>query len=211
MTSTQQTVKRAFDVSSALVGLAVLGLPAIAIALLVKMTSPGSVFYIQSRIGRHGQLFNCVKFRTMLIGSDKLGTVTAAGDSRITPVGRWLRRYKLDEIPQLWNVLCGHMSFVGPRPDVPGFADALQGQDRLVLSVKPGITGPATLKFRDEESLLGQQRDPEKYNREIIFPEKVRINREYVQNYSFWKDIKCIWLTLVPPRSGQPVKPVGNL
>jgi lipopolysaccharide/colanic/teichoic acid biosynthesis glycosyltransferase len=200
VTRIEQTVKRGFDVCSALVGFVVLSLPAIAIALLVKITSPGPVFYRQARVGQHGKLFNCVKFRTMRSGSERLGSVTIAADTRVTPLGRWLRRKKLDEMPQLWNVLRGQMSLVGPRPDVPGFADSLQGEDRLVLSLKPGITGPATLRFRDEEGLLGQQRDPERYNLEVIFPEKVRINREYVQNYSFWKDIMYIWLTLVPPR-----------
>jgi len=125
-------------------------------------------------------------------------TVTAEDDPRITRVGHLLRRSKIDELPQLWNVLKGEMSFVGPRPDVPGFADLLSGDEEVILAVRPGITGPATLRFRDEERELVSQVDPERYNREVIFPEKIRLNREYVENYSFGKDLKYIFRTLFP-------------
>ncbi len=123
-------------------------------------------------------------------------SVTTGADPRITCSGRFFRRTKIDELPQLINVLKGEMSFVGPRPDVPGFADSLQGDDRLILSVRPGITGPATLHFRDEEVLLAQQSDPERFNREVIYPEKVRLNRQYVENYRFIDDLKFIWQTI---------------
>ena len=134
----------------------------------------------------------------LLLESEKHGTVTTAGDSRITPIGRFLRKYKLDEIPQLWNVFIGNMSFVGPRPDVTGYADRLQGDDCKILELYPGITGPATLKFRNEESLLAQVPDPQRYNDEIIFPEKVRLNLEYMDHWSFWKDIGYIIMTIMP-------------
>lgn len=123
--------------------------------------------------------------------------VTTDKDPRITRLGRFFRKTKIDELPQLINVFLGQMSFVGPRPDVPGFADKLTGDDRIILTVRPGITGPATLKFRDEEKLLAAQSDPERYNREVIYPEKVRLNREYVENYSFWQDIKYIFQTIL--------------
>jgi lipopolysaccharide/colanic/teichoic acid biosynthesis glycosyltransferase len=138
------------------------------------------------------------KFRTMVDNAEELGsTVTTVDDPRITRVGNFLRRFKLDELPQLINVFVGDMSFVGPRPDVVGFADRLKGEDRIILNVRPGITGPATLKYRDEEKILARQEDPDKYNEEVIFPDKVRINREYVKNYGFWKDIGYIIETIL--------------
>ena len=132
----------------------------------------------------------------MRASNDLRSTVTTRHDPRITRVGRILRSTKVDELPQLLNVLLGHMSIVGPRPDVPGFADRLSGDDRIVLSIRPGITGPATLEFRNEEELLSSQSDPERYNREVIWPKKVELNREYVANYSFWKDFGYIWRTI---------------
>jgi lipopolysaccharide/colanic/teichoic acid biosynthesis glycosyltransferase len=126
--------------------------------------------------------------------------VSVAGEARITPLGAVLRKYKLDELPELWNVLIGDMSFVGPRPDVPGYADQLTGDDREVLNLRPGITGPASLKYRDEEELLAGQADPQKYNDEVIFPDKVRINRYYLHHYSFVKDIQMIFCTILGKR-----------
>lgn len=145
-----------------------------------------------------GKLFDVVKLRTMrdVAGIDT--TATTRTDPRITKGGAFLRRFKLDELPQLWNVLTGDMSFVGPRPDVPGFADKLTGKDRIILSVRPGITGPATLKYKDEEEILAKQKNPDRYNREVIWPEKVTINREYIENYSFFKDIYYIFKTIMP-------------
>lgn len=136
------------------------------------------------------------KFRSMLVGHGG-SSISVAGESRITPLGAKLRKYKLDELPELWNVLIGDMSFVGPRPDVPGYADMLKGSDREILRLRPGITGPASLKYRNEEELLAKQENPQKYNDEVIFPDKVRINRYYLYHYSFVKDIQIIICTVL--------------
>ena len=140
------------------------------------------------------------KIRTMRPHCGSLWTVTTAEDPRVTRLGRFWRKTKIDELPQLLNVMIGQMSFVGPRPDVPGFADRLQGEDRIILELRPGITGPATLAYRNEEALLASVPDPVRYNREIIYPDKVRINREYIQKWSFWQDIRYILQTLRPRR-----------
>ncbi len=165
--------------------------------LAATLDTRANGFFTQERVGRGGRIFRVVKLRTMRPDSKLDTTVTTGHDPRITRLGRFFRRSKIDELPQLFNVLVGHMSFVGPRPDVPGYADALEGADRVVLSVRPGITGPATLAYRDEEALLAEVEDPEGYNREVIFPDKVRLNREYVENWSFRKDLGCIWRTVV--------------
>ena len=136
------------------------------------------------------------KIRTMKNIEELDTTVTTSKDPRITPFGQFLRRTKLDELPQLWNVIKGDMSLVGPRPDVPGFADTLVGEDRILLSVRPGITGLATLAYRDEEQLLAKQKDPEQYNKEVIWPEKVLLNRFYIEHYSLWLDFKIIYKTI---------------
>ena len=190
--------KRLFDFAAALVGLAVLSPVMLAVAVLVRATSPGPALFIQERVGRHGRLFRCAKFRTMRPGAQAQGTVTTAADPRVTRVGRFLRRWKLDELPQLWNVLLGRMSFVGPRPDVPGYADRLQGEDRRILEMRPGITGPATLLFREEERLLALARDPKAFNDAVIYPEKVRLNREYLETGGFWRDLGYILATVCP-------------
>ncbi|MCD6582590.1 MAG: sugar transferase [Desulfuromusa sp.] len=168
----------------------------IILAILIFLTDSWPVFYNQKRVGKDGKLFFIYKFRTMYVKNSNRSTVTVLGDDRITPIGSFLRRYKLDEIPQLWNVLSGDMSFVGPRPDVPGFADKLEGDERSMLSIRPGITGPATLKYRDEEESLVKQDDPESYNREIIWPDKVRINLVYIRNWSLIRDLKYIFQTV---------------
>ena len=153
--------------------------------------------FIQQRVGMNGKLFNIFKIKTMkaVIGIDS--TITSAKDIRITRIGAFFRKTKIDELPQLWNVLIGQMSFVGPRPDVPGYADRLQGKDRMVLSIRPGITGPAQLAYKDEEDILATQNDPVKYNDEIIWPDKVRINLEYIEDYSLFRDFYYIWKTIV--------------
>ena len=156
----------------------------------------GSIIFKQKRIGQHGKLFTMYKFRSMTVNHSG-SSISVKGESRITPLGAKLRKYKLDELPELWNVLIGDMSFVGPRPDVPGYADKLEGEDRRILLLKPGITGPASLKYRNEEELLAQQEDPQKYNDEVLFPNKVRINIEYLDNWSFWNDIKIIIYTIL--------------
>lgn len=182
------------------IGLAVLW-PVLAVtAILIKVKMPGGpVIFKQKRVGRHGRLFTMYKFRSMTVDHGG-SSVSVAGESRITPLGAKLRHYKLDELPELWNVLIGDMSFVGPRPDVPGYADQLKGDDREVLKLRPGITGPASLKYRDEEDLLALQEDPQRYNDEVIFPDKVRINRYYLNNYSFVKDIQMIVCTVLGRR-----------
>ena len=190
--------KRVFDFAAAFAGLVLLSPIMLLVAMAVRATSPGPALFIQPRVGRHGKVFRCVKFRTMRVGADAHGSVTTAADSRVTPVGRFLRRWKLDELPQLWNVLTGRMSFVGPRPDVPGYADQLRGADREVLELWPGITGPATLLFRDEERLLALARDPKAFNDAVVYPEKLRINREYMAAGSFWRDIGYVLATVFP-------------
>ena len=181
------------------------------VAILVKVKMPGGpVFFIQKRVGRGGKLFNCHKFRTMTVKHNG-STVSVAGDSRITPLGAKLRHYKLDELPGLWDVLIGNMSFVGPRPDVPGYADKLQGDDRDVLKLRPGITGPATLKYRLEDEMISEyvsqkqkegdtreaQEIAEEYNDNVIYPDKVRLNCYYYRHYSFIKDIQMILCTVL--------------
>lgn len=193
-------LKWMFDRGMALVGLAVLWPVLAIVAVLVKVKMPGGpVIFRQRRVGRNGRLFTMYKFRSMTVGHGG-SSISVAGESRITPLGAKLRHYKLDELPELWNVLIGDMSFVGPRPDVPGYADALKGEDREVLQLRPGITGPASLKYRDEEELLAKQSNPQRYNDEVIFPDKVRINRYYLHHYSFLKDIQMIFCTVLGRR-----------
>jgi lipopolysaccharide/colanic/teichoic acid biosynthesis glycosyltransferase len=168
------------------------------LAAVIKISSNGPAIYSQRRIGQYGKPFLCYKFRTMYTGSDRFGSVTTGTDKRVTPIGRILRRFKLDELPQLWNVMIGRMSFVGPRPDVPGYADQLDGENRLILELRPGITGPASLYFRNEEEILANVDNPNEYNDKVIWPEKVKINREYLKKWSFWKDIGYILVTVLP-------------
>lgn len=191
-------LKWIFDRSVALIGLLFLWPVLIVVAILIKMKMPGGpAIFKQKRVGLHGDLFTMYKFRSMTV-SHGGSSVSVAGESRITPLGAKLRKYKLDELPELWNVLIGDMSFVGPRPDVPGYADKLVGEDRLVLELRPGITGPATLKYRNEEELLAQVDDPQKYNDEVIYPDKVRINLDYYRNHSLMGDLKLILETVMP-------------
>lgn len=190
------TMKWIFDRAMSFVGLFFLWPVMLVIALLIKIKMPGPVMFKHQRVGRHGKLFTMYKFRTMVVDHGG-SSVSVAGESRITALGAKLRRYKLDELPELWNVLKGDMSFVGPRPDVPGYADVLEGDDRVILKLRPGITGPASLKYRNEEELLAQQAEPLKYNDEVIYPDKVRINLYYYYNYSFAKDIKMIVCTVL--------------
>lgn len=189
-------MKYLFDRAASLLGLLVLWPVLIIIALLIKVRMPGGpVIFKQQRVGRNGELFTMYKFRSMTV-SHSGSSVSVAGESRITPLGSILRKYKLDELPELWNVLKGDMSFVGPRPDVPGDADRLQGENRLILKLRPGITGPASLKYANEEEILAQVSNPVKYNDEVIFPDKVRINLNYYHNHTFWGDIRLIFQTI---------------
>lgn len=200
-----------FDRIVSFIGLLFLWPILVIVAILVKVKMPGGpVFFVQERVGKGGKLFKCHKFRTMTVKHNG-STVSVAGDSRITPLGVTLRHYKLDELPGLWDVLIGNMSFVGPRPDVPGYADKLQGADRDVLKLRPGITGPATLKYRLEDEMIadyvtkklaaGDIRDVQtiavEYNDNVIYPDKVRINCYYYRNYSFIKDVQMIFCTVL--------------
>jgi len=196
MTPGQAAIKRGFDIVLAGTGLIVFSWLIGLAYLAARLDTGASGFFRQERVGRYGRPFQMVKIRTMRDDPALHTNVTTAADPRITPLGRLLRHSKIDELPQLFNVLIGDMSFVGPRPDVQGFADQLEGEDRLLLSVRPGITGPATLKFRNEERLLDGCDDPERYNREVVYPEKVRLNLEYIRNYRFVDDLVMIWRTV---------------
>jgi len=188
-------IKRGFDIVASFFGLIILSPVFVVIALLIKIESPGPVLFRQVRTGRYGKPFVINKFRTMVPVHDG-NSISVKGQSRITKPGAFLRKYKLDELPELWNVLKGDMSFVGPRPDLPEFTSRLSDENRLILNLRPGITGPATLKYSNEEELLAHVPDPEQYNNEVIWPDKVRINVEYYNNRSFLGDIWIILRTV---------------
>ena len=237
-------LKYIFDRVVALIGLLFLWPVLVIVAILVKLKMPGGpAFFVQKRVGLNGKLFDCHKFRTMIAspqpspkgkgnsltpnpspegkGSSEWSSVSVAGDSRITPLGAKLRHWKLDELPGLWDVLIGNMSFVGPRPDVPGYADKLQGDDRDVLKLRPGITGPATLKYRLEDEMISEyvaqkqsagdtrpmQEIAVEYNDNVIYPDKVRLNCYYYRHYSFIKDIQMILCTVF----GKNMKYAGEI
>lgn len=216
-------LKWLFDKLISLIGLISLSPVLLIVALLIKWKMPGPILFCQQRVGRYGRIFTVYKFRTMTVKAEasvasrnsEATSIASQEQSRITPLGEKLRRYKLDELPELWNVLKGDMSFVGPRPDVPGYADQLQGEDREVLLLRPGITGPASLKYRNEEDILeavdealqkGRRGLPigittvQEYNDNVIYPDKVRLNRYYLHHYSFIKDIKMIVCTVLGKR-----------
>ena len=214
-------LKYLFDRIVALTGLLFLWPVLLIVAILVKIKMPvGPAFFVQKRVGKGGKVFKCHKFRTMTVNHNGC-TVSVAGDSRITPLGAKLRHYKLDELPGLWDVFVGNMSFVGPRPDVPGYADKLVGDDRDVLKLRPGITGPATLKYRLEDEMISEyvakkQKEGDKrsmqeiaveYNDNVIYPDKVRLNCFYYRNYSFIKDIQMIFCTVL----GKKMKYAGEI
>ena len=190
-------MKRALDVVLAVAGLVALGwLIALAfVAASIDTRSNG--FFRQGRVGMHGRVFQVIKIRTMRNDRAFATSVTTANDPRITRLGRFFRTKKIDELPQLINVLVGDMGLVGPRPEVPGFADKLTGVDACILSIRPGITGPATLYYRNEETLLAACDDPEEYNRTILFPSKVRMNLDYIRNYSVRADLAIIKATIL--------------
>lgn len=224
-------LKWIFDRTVALLGLLFLWPVLVVVAIMVKVKMPGGpVFFVQERGGKDGRIFKCQKFRTMRVkpgvvastgsgtssgagngSGDGWSSVSVAGDSRITPFGAVLRHYKLDELPELWDVLVGNMSFVGPRPDVPGYADRLEGSDRDVLKLRPGITGPATLKYRLEDEMISEyvasrqasgdtrpmQEIATEYNDTVIYPDKVRLNCYYYRHYNFLKDIEMIFATVL--------------
>ena len=225
-------LKWLFDRALAFFGLLFLWPVLLVVAILVKVKMPGGpAFFVQKRVGKDGKSFNCHKYRTMTVKHSG-STISVAGDSRITPFGATLRHYKLDELPGLWDVLVGNMSFVGPRPDVPGYADMLEGDDRDVLKLRPGITGPATLKYRLEDEMLADVRrlisdgrylskdlidgmtDQELavwYNDHVIYPDKVKLNCYYFRNYSFIKDIQMIWCTVFGKKMNWELSSKRNL
>ena len=214
-------LKFLFDRIVAFIGLLFLWPMLLIVAVMVKVKMPGGpAFFVQKRVGKDGMLFKCHKFRTMTVKHNG-STVSVAGDSRITPFGAKLRHWKLDELPGLWDVLIGNMSFVGPRPDVPGYADKIVGEDRDVLKLRPGITGPATLKYRLEDEMIseyvakkqtaGDTRPMQviavEYNDTVIYPDKVRLNCYYYRHYSFIKDIQMIFCTVL----GKHMKYAGEI
>ena len=190
-------MKRIFDLLLAFFGIILFTPIFLLIIFLIKIDSKGSVFFLQSRIGFKGKAFNIIKFRTMTVNQNSNSPVTLKDDYRITRIGKYLRIYKLDELPELFNVLLGEMSLVGPRPDVPGYADKLVGVDKNILKLKPGITCLASLKYANEEFLLTLVDDPISYNNNIIYPDKVRINLNYYNNHNIWIDIKIIFATVL--------------
>lgn len=204
-------LKWIFDRLVSFIGLLLLWPLLIVVAIFIKVKMPGGpVIFTQKRVGRDGKLFTCHKFRSMTVKHSG-SSVSVAGDSRITPLGATLRYYKIDELPGLWDVMIGNMSFVGPRPDVPGYADKLKGDDSIVLKLRPGVTGPATLKYRLEDEMISdyvtqKQKEgdirsvqviAEEYNDNVIYPDKVRINKYYYEHYSFIKDIRMIFCTVL--------------
>jgi len=194
---TQQLQKRTFDVVVSLVGIVLTWWIMFAAWVVASLETRSNGLFMQKRIGWNGKPFKVFKIKTMKPIQGMKSTVTTANDSRITKSGVFFRKTKIDELPQLFNVLFGQMSFVGPRPDVPGFADRLDGEDRIILSVRPGITGPASLKYKNEEEILAKQQDPERYNREVIWPDKVRINKVYIREWSLQKDIGYLIRTVM--------------
>ncbi|EOU2000534.1 sugar transferase [Clostridium perfringens] len=190
-------LKRTFDIIFALIGLIVTGWVIIIFYILIRISYKESGFFKQNRVGKDGEVFQIVKLKSMRNIKGITTTVTVDGDPRITPIGKFIRKTKIDELPQLYNVLIGDMSFVGPRPDVEELINLLPNNEKQVyLSIRPGITGPATLKYKNEEEILANVKDPEKYNIEVIFRDKVDINISYIKNYSFINDIKLIFFTI---------------
>ena len=190
-------LKYIFDRIFSLVLLVILSPVLLVIFIIHKIRMPKCRFlFKQVRIGRGGKPFKIYKIRTMTDDSEVDCTVTTADDSRITPFGHWLRESKVDTFLELINILIGDMSFVGPRPDVPGYADKLESDDRVILKLRPGLTGPASIKYRHEDKILAQQADPKRYNDEVIWPDKVKINKEYYENWSIWRDIAVLWKTV---------------
>lgn len=187
-----------FDKLFSILGLICLAPVLLVVSILIRIKMPGGpVIFKQQRVGQYGRLFTVFKFRSMNVAGEGRTSIASEEEDRITPLGKTLRRYKLDELPELWNVLKGDMSFVGPRPDVPGYADKLEGKDRDILKLKPGITGPASLKYRQEEDLLNSVTNPQEYNDKVIYPDKVRLNLYYLEHYSFFKDIEMIVCTVL--------------
>ena len=188
--------KRTFDILFSIIGLIFFSPFFLLVSILIKADSKGPIFFLQERVGCNGILFKIIKFRSMITDQNSSSTITTANDNRITKIGKIIRKLKIDELPELLNVLIGNMSLVGPRPDVQGYADLLSGEDRLILKLKPGITSLASLKYVNEEAILASVDDPMSYNKEVIFPDKVKLNLNYYYNHNIWIDIKVIFATI---------------
>ena len=188
-------LKRTFDIILSIFAIFLLFPSFLVVSFIIVIDSGFPIFFLQKRIGRGAKEFNIIKFRTMKTNNENI-TITVSDDSRITRIGKYLRKTKIDELPEILNVLFGQMSFVGPRPDVKGYADKLKGANRKILALRPGITGPASLKYYNEEYILSQKSNPKKYNDEVIFPDKVKINMHYFHNRSFFLDLKIIFATI---------------
>ncbi len=197
MSKLDSIIKRLFDILFSILGLLLTGWLIIISIIIARFDTGLSGIFMQKRVGQHGRIFKVFKLRSMKNIKGITTTISAINDPRITNIGRFWRKYKIDELPQLINVVLGDMSFVGPRPDVSGFADTLKGEDRIILSIKPGITGPASIFFKNEEQLLENQEDPEKYNEVVIWPKKIELNKKYIQEYSILKDIGYIIKTII--------------
>ena len=195
MSLQQRFVKRMFDILFSLIGLLLLWWLIVLAWLVATIETRSNGLFLQKRVGKEGKMFTVIKIKTMSHLKGASNNITTANDHRITEIGRFFRRTKIDEFPQLWNVFIGNMSFVGPRPDVSGYADRLYGSDSIILTVRPGITGPASLKYKNEESLLAEKIDPIKYNDDVIWPDKVKINCDYIRDYRLIKDLSYIWWT----------------
>ncbi|MDC8006275.1 sugar transferase [Aureisphaera galaxeae] len=193
LTPTQKSVKRIFDLSISIIVLPFVIFPLILLLLIAWLSTGKNGLFVQVRIGMHGKAFKLLKIRSLK--GERHADILEMKEHE-TKFGTWLRRSKLDELPQLFNIIKGEMSWVGPRPDIPGYADELKGEDRIVLSVRPGLTGPATIKYRNEDALLLKQQDPKTYNDEVIWPDKVNINKEYIKQWSLRKDINYIWASI---------------
>ena len=188
-------IKRTFDIILSIFAIVLFFPFFLIVSFIIVIDSGFPIFFLQKRIGRGAKEFNIIKFRTMKTNNENI-TITVSDDSRITRIGKYLRKTKIDELPEILNVFFGQMSFVGPRPDVKGYADKLKGVNRKILDLRPGITGPASLKYYNEEYILSQKSNPKKYNDEVIFPDKVKINMDYFHNRSFFLDLKIIFATI---------------
>jgi lipopolysaccharide/colanic/teichoic acid biosynthesis glycosyltransferase len=211
--------KRLIDASLSFVAIVLLCPLFAIVGMMIKWTSPGPILYWQDRVGRGGRIFKIAKFRSMVVGADKNGLgITVSGDARVTRFGAFLRKSKIDEFPQLWNVLKGEMSLVGPRPELPQYVSAYTPEQRLVLQVRPGITDPASIRYRHEEAVLAMNPNPDKFYRHVILPDKLAINIQYIRDISMYSDIKCVIQTMTSlfkqptilasePIAGKPTRP----
>lgn len=198
MKITNIIIKRLFDIIASFCGIITTGIFLVIIAFIIKVTSPGPILFKQNRVGKDGKLFQILKFRTMIVNAESMGKqITIGNDNRITKVGHFIRKYKIDELPQLFNVLIGDMSMVGPRPEVPNYVELYNENQRKVLKVKPGITDLASIRYRNENELLGNSENPEELYISTIMPDKLNLNLEYIEKNNIFFDIYIIITTIV--------------